>query len=33
MAEREGQQLGSYRPLKLLGQDGFAEAYLGEHIH
>ncbi len=28
-----GKQLGSYKIIKLLGQGGFADVYLGEHIH
>jgi ABC-type transport system substrate-binding protein/serine/threonine protein kinase len=32
VTDRLGQQLGSYRLVSLLGQGGYAEVYLGQHV-
>src|SRR5437899_4487702 len=33
MADLIGQELGNYRLISLLGQRGFADVYLAEHLH
>src|SRR5437870_12747411 len=32
-SRHEGQRLGNYYLMRLLGQGGFASVYLGEHVH
>jgi WD40 repeat protein len=32
MADLQGQRLGNYRLIRLLGRGGFAQVYLGEHL-
>src|SRR5947209_18377013 len=33
MTNRVGEQLGNYQLTRLLGQGGFAQVYLGEHVY
>ncbi len=33
MPDKVGQQIGNYRLIQLLGSGGFADVYLGQHVH
>ncbi|HXX79450.1 MAG TPA: serine/threonine-protein kinase [Ktedonobacteraceae bacterium] len=33
MSDKAGQQLGNYRIIRLIGEGGFAQVYLGEHVY
>jgi serine/threonine protein kinase len=33
MTDYIGQRLGNYQIIRLLGKGGFAEVYLGKHVH
>ena len=33
MSDKAGQQLGNYQLIRLIGEGGFAQVYLGEHVY